>query len=250
MTAVLDHYEKHLGPIYLWMAGGFEAALARSAAELDALHLPARVGGAAGEVVATAVDLGAGFGAHALDMAKRGYSVTAIDTCRALLDELRSRAGALPVHTVNADILDFPSIVRRPIDVLLCMGDTLTHLPDLSSVEALFAAAATALSADGVFLTTFRDYVSAPLRGDDRFILVRADEEQMLTCFLEYSDAAVTVYDVLHRREGGHWHLRVSSYPKLRLAPEWVTGQLQNRGLLVERSAAPGGMVRIVAKRR
>jgi SAM-dependent methyltransferase len=243
MTAVLDHYEKHLGPIYLWMAGGFEAALARGAAEIDTLHLPARIGGAA-------VDLGAGFGAHALEMAKRGYSVTAIDTCRALLDELKSRAGALPVHAVKADILDFPSIARRPIDVLLCMGDTLTHLPDLSSVEALFAAAAAALSEDGVFMTTFRDYVSAPLLGADRFILVRADEDQMLTCFLEYSDATVTVYDVLHRREGGHWHLRVSSYPKLRLAPEWVALQLQSRGLIVRRGPAPGGMIRIVARRR
>ena len=242
MTAVLDHYEKHLGPVYLWMVGGFEAALARSAAELDSLHLAKRVGG-------TAVDLGAGIGAHALELAKRGYSVTAIDTCQALLDELKSRAGALPVHTVKADLLDFPSSAPRPIDVLLCVGDTLTHLPDLSAVAALFAAAAAALSEDGVFLTTFRDYVSVPLRGADRFILVRADEDQMLTCFLEDSDAAVTVYDVLHRREGGHWHLRVSSYPKLRLAPQWVVLQLQSLGLIVQRDSAPGGMVRIIARR-
>jgi SAM-dependent methyltransferase len=243
MTAVLDHYEKHLGPVYLWMVGGFEAALARGAADLDALHLAERIGG-------TAVDLGAGIGVHALEMAKRGYSVTAIDTCQALLDELKSRAGALPVHAVKADRLAFPSSAPHPIDVLLCMGDTLTHLSDLSAVEALFAAAAAALSEDGVFLTTFRDYVSAPLRGADRFILVRADEDQMLTCFLEYSDATVTVYDVLHRREGGDWHLRVSSYPKLRLAPAWVVERLQRRGLIVHRDSASGGMVRIIARRR
>jgi SAM-dependent methyltransferase len=243
MTAVFDHYEKHLGPVYLWMVGGFEDALARGAAELDALRLAQRVGG-------TAVDLGAGIGVHALELAKRGYSVTAVDTCQALLDELKLRAGALPVYTVKADLLAFPSYVARPIDVLLCMGDTLTHLPDVPSVLALFAAAAAALSEDGVFLATFRDYMTEPLRGADRFILVRADEERMLTCFLEYADATVTVYDVLHRREGGHWHLRVSSYPKLRLAPHWVVEQLQARGLVVERGSAPGGMVRIVARRR
>jgi 2-polyprenyl-3-methyl-5-hydroxy-6-metoxy-1,4-benzoquinol methylase len=243
MTAVLDHYEKHLGPIYLWMVGGFEAALARGAAELDALHAAKRLGG-------TAVDLGAGIGAHALEMAKRGYSVTAIDTCQALLDGLELRAGALPVHAVKADLLAFRSIVPGPIDVLLCMGDTLTHLSDRSAVDELLTSAAAALSEDGVFLATFRDYVSVPLHGADRFILVRAEEEQVLTCFLEYSQATVTVYDVLHRREAGHWHLRVSSYPKLRLAPEWVVEQLQSHGLIVHRDSAPGGMVRIVARRR
>ena len=35
-----DHYSDHLGPVYTWMLGDIDAALSRSAAELDALpHL-------------------------------------------------------------------------------------------------------------------------------------------------------------------------------------------------------------------
>jgi 2-polyprenyl-3-methyl-5-hydroxy-6-metoxy-1,4-benzoquinol methylase len=83
------HYKTHLGPVYSWMLGDLDAAFARSSAEIDDLHLPATGG--------VAVDLGAGFGLHALGLAKRGFEVVAIDNCQALLDELHSRRGSLPI---------------------------------------------------------------------------------------------------------------------------------------------------------
>ena len=162
---------------------------------------------------------------------------------------LEIRASFLPVRTVVADVLDFRSHVAQPADVILCMGDTLTHLPDIASVESLFTAVAASLSPGGVFAATFRDYASTTLQGSDRFILVRADEQRILTCFLEYSDKTVHVHDVLHDRIGGMWKQRVSSYPKLRLALESVARSLAARGLVVRREAGLGGMVRVVAQR-
>jgi SAM-dependent methyltransferase len=237
-----NHYETHLGPIYSWMVGDMDAAFARSAAELDALHLPRLTGGAA-------LDLGAGVGLHALPLAQRGYAVTAIDSCRPLLDELRARAQHLPIKTIHADIVAFDCHVGRPFDVILCMGDTLTHLPTLASVDALLVAVAAALAQGGVFAATFRDYVSAPLAAERRFIAVRSDERRILTCFLEYAKDHVTVYDLLLEREDDRWQQRVSSYPKLRLAPEWVVAKLEALGLAVRRNLAPGDMVRIAATR-
>ena len=127
------------------------------------------------------------------------------------------------------------------------MGDTLTHLPSQASVATLFREVAASLRPGGVFAATFRDYATAPLRGDSRFILVRGDGERVLTCFLEYADTTVTVHDLLHQRENGAWQLRVSSYPKLRLAPQWAVEQLSSLGLTVQRDATPGGMIRIRA---
>jgi 2-polyprenyl-3-methyl-5-hydroxy-6-metoxy-1,4-benzoquinol methylase len=238
---VADHYEKHLGPIYTWMVGGADAAISRSVAELDALPLPSKAGG-------TAVDLGAGFGMHAIPLARRGFSVVAIDTYDPLLEELVSRKGSLPIRTVNADLLAFRTHIAAPIDVIMCMGDTLTHLPNHSSVESLFRDVAASLVPGGLFAATFRDYTSAPLQGDARFILVRGDDERVLTCFLEYAATTVTVHDLLHQREGGSWRLRTSSYPKLRLSPEWVVEQLSSLGLSVHRDTAQGGMIRIAAR--
>jgi SAM-dependent methyltransferase len=224
------------------MIGDIEAAIECADIELEAICLPANTAG-------VAVDLGAGFGMHSLPLARRGYSVLAIDNYQPLLQELEARAGSLAVRAVNADLLHFRSQVTKPVDVILCMGDTLTHLQDTASVESLFANVAAALVPGGLFVATFRDYVSSPLQGERRCILVRADENRILTCFLEYSGSTVRVHDVLHERVAGHWQLRVSSYPKLRLAPEWVVTALTSHGLSVRREAGPGGLMRVVAQR-
>jgi 2-polyprenyl-3-methyl-5-hydroxy-6-metoxy-1,4-benzoquinol methylase len=235
-----DHYANHLGPVYTWMIGDIDAAFARSDRELDVLPRPSKIGG-------TAVDLGAGFGLHAIPLARRGFNVAAIDSYEPLLRELASRGGSLPIRTIHADLLAFRSHTPKPVDAIVCMGDTLTHLPNQPCVESLFEDVAASLGPGGVFIATFRDYFSAPLQGDARFILVRSDEERVLTCFLEYADTTVTVHDLLHQREGGSWRLSASSYPKLRLSPEWVVERLSSLGLSVRRDTAAGGMVRVAA---
>jgi len=40
-----NHYAMLLGPIYTWMVGDIDAALARSALELDEIPLPGKGGG-------------------------------------------------------------------------------------------------------------------------------------------------------------------------------------------------------------
>ena len=211
MTTSAAHYKTHLGPVYSWMLGDLDAAFARSAREIEDLPLPAAGG--------VAVDLGAGLGLHALGLAKRGFEVVAIDTCQALLDELKSRGGSLPITIHLGDLVEFRRFVPGQAQVIVCMGDTLTHLPALSAVDSLLSAVAGALPRAGVFAATFRDYATAELEGDKRFILVRADESRIFTCFLEYQNHQVMVHDLLHEKEHGQWRQAVSSYPKLRLAP-------------------------------
>lgn len=223
------------------MVGDLDAATARADGELEDTGIPLNAAG-------TAVDLGAGVGLHSLPLARRGYKVIAVDSCEPLLQELRSRADSLAVRTVKADLLDFRTYVATRADVILCMGDTLTHLPDAPSVEFLFSSVAAALARGGLFVATFRDYASTPLQGDERFILVRGDENRILTCFLEYSDKIIRVHDVLHEQAGGNWQLRLSSYQKLRLAPEWVVKVLASHGFSVRCEPGLSGMVRVVAR--
>jgi Methyltransferase domain len=234
-----SHYKTHLGPVYSWMLGDLDAAFARGAAEIDDLPLPAARG--------VGVDLGAGLGLHALGLAKRGFDVVAIDNCQVLLDDLNSRRGSLPIAIHNTDLLEFRRFLPKQAQIVVCMGDTLTHLPALSAVESLLSAAAASLPRGGVFATTFRDYATGTLEGGQRFILVRADETRILTCFLEYQDHRVIVHDLLHEKEDGGWRQTISSYPKLRLAPDWVASKLKGLGFTVKRDTTASGMVRIVA---
>jgi hypothetical protein len=76
---------------------------------------------------------------------------------------------------------------------------------------------------------------------------VRADADRILTCFLEYAEHEVTVHDVLNERDQDRWRQKISSYRKLRLAPEWVESKLVALGLAVRRDLTLSGMARIVA---
>lgn len=240
MDAVRSHYANLLASVYSWMAGGAQAALARGEAELDALRLTSRNG-------ALAVDLGAGFGMHAIPLARRGFSVVALDSSAALLAELRACAGALPIETVEADLLDFAQHLPGSPEAILCMGDTLAHLAGKPAIESLFARAAGVLAPGGIFVLTFRDYAT-PQVEERRFINVRSDADRILTCFLEYGSEHVDVYDLLHERQGTQWTQRVSRYRKVRLTPQWVSAALGDAGFRVARETGPSGMVRLVAQ--
>jgi len=239
MAAVTEHYATHLGPVYAWMAGGVEAAIARGAKEIETLGLLPRLTG-------QAVDLGAGFGMHSIPLARRGFSVLAIDSCGELLQTLRQEAGDLPIRTVEGDLLAFGRHLDGLSEIVLCMGDTLTHLPDFATVNALFDSAARQLCAGGKLVLTFRDY-STPLRGEQRFIPVRSDAGRILTCVLEYEDQHVVVQDLLHEFDGTVWRQRVSSYRKLRIEPSMVIAALESLGFTVQRSAGGAGMICLVA---
>jgi SAM-dependent methyltransferase len=53
------------------------------------------------------LDVGAGTGRITLELARAGHRVTALDSDAELLEELRHRAGELPVRIVHADARDF-----------------------------------------------------------------------------------------------------------------------------------------------
>src|SRR5262249_15899588 len=166
-----------------------------------------------------------------------------------LLDELRGNAGNRSIRCVHDDLLRWRDYCEDPVHVVLCMGDTLTHLESPASVDALFAGVAEALAPGGVFVATFRDYASKTLEGDARFILVREAKSRILTCFLEYGETSVTVHDLLHQWTEGGWTLRVSSYSKLRLPPEWARSALERLGLTASLEPGPRGMIRLLATR-
>ncbi len=240
MSTVLDHYASHLAPIYLWMAGGFDHAVALGKSDLEALGI---------QVTANmvALDLGAGFGMHAIPLARQGCEVTAVDSSAVLLDELRARGVGLPIHAIEGDLVRAAAYVNAAPQIALCMGDTLTHIQTQGDVATLFEEVSRVLAPGGLFAMTFRDYTS-PAIGDKRFIPVRSDENRIHTCFLEAEPTHMVVHDIVHERVGAAWHMKVSSYRKLRLAPEWAVSALRNVGLNPTLGPGPRGMVQITAR--
>ncbi len=235
------HYRDLLAPIYRWMLGDPETALARSRAELALLGIERAHSGA------RALDLGAGMGLQSLPLAELGYAVTALDASAELLAELREACPS--ASTIIGDIAELETLAPGTFDVIGCMGDTITHLPSRDAVERVLVSACSKLVPGGIFALTFRDYASRTLEGDDRFVLVRSDERRILTCFLDYADETVSVTDIVHELDGSEWSMRQSSYRKLRLSLEWVKARLEGCGCFVTRATSEAGRIQLSAIR-
>jgi 2-polyprenyl-3-methyl-5-hydroxy-6-metoxy-1,4-benzoquinol methylase len=77
---------------------------------------------------ALAFDLGAGHGLQSVSLAKLGFTVTAVDFNPQLLQELERNRKALSIQIVQDDFLHFLETTRVKAELIVCMGDTLTHL--------------------------------------------------------------------------------------------------------------------------
>jgi len=242
VKSVQHHYDEFLAPVYSWILGDFDTAYRANVELFDTLGLEARQG-------ELAVDLGCGPRCQSLPLAERGYRVVAIDFCRELLDELERRAAGLAIETVCDDLREFERHVDGAPALIACMGDTLVHLPDRPSVDAVIDRIAGALAPGGTFIYSIRDYVSAEPEGAARFVPIRADDAQIFTCFLDYKPDVVHVHDVLYTKQDGAWQFSVSDYLKLRLDVADINGRLAARGLDIVREDRARGMICTVATR-
>jgi SAM-dependent methyltransferase len=250
MSMAAEHYDRLLAAHYTWMLGGDIAAASEKQA-----RLLRDLGVSPGADGALAVDLGCGPGPQSLALADLGFSpVLAIDSSAALLAELSGLAGraghSSAIQPLCADIRGALGRHTQPSSVatVVCMGDTLTHLPAREDVTTLLRDAARSLTADGKLILSYRDLTS-PRTGTDRFLPVRATEDRIMTCFLEYADDhTVMVHDLVHTRTGSTWAQQVSSYPKLRISTAWLVGQCRQAGLDVQHNTTgPGGLSIITA---
>jgi SAM-dependent methyltransferase len=242
LKSVREHYDEFLGAVYSWILGDFDTVRQRNALLFGQLDLAPRQG-------ALAVDLGAGPGCQSLPLADLGYEVLAIDFCAELVEELATHAGDRAIHAVCDDLSDFRRHLARPADLIVCMGDTLVHLPDEQTVWNVLDEVCEALAPGGRFIYSIRDYFSTVPAGPDRFIPIRASDTQIFTCFLDYGDKVVHVHDVLHRKDADGWHMQVSDYLKLRLDRDAIDSRLRAGGLQATASLQADGMIVAVAEK-
>lgn len=244
MNDAIRHYDELLAEHYSWMVGvPFEQKTAEQKALLEELGLkPGRHG--------TAVDLGAGPGYQSAALADLGYDrVIAIDTSKALLDELEAQKGVRPIQPLFADMCRFADHVRPgSIDAIVCMGDALTHLESHKDLSGILASAFTRLAPGGRLILTFRD-MSEALTGLDRFIPVQSDADRVMVCFLEYEPKTVLVHDLIHSRTRDGWTMRKSSYRKLRVSSDEIVRQLEALGFKIDVNRMAGRMWAISANK-
>jgi 2-polyprenyl-3-methyl-5-hydroxy-6-metoxy-1,4-benzoquinol methylase len=240
MTAK-DHYDNHLARFYSWMVGSFSE---KQQTQQD-FFIRNGITPNGNEV---AIDIGAGNGLQSISLAKLGFEVIAVDFNRQLLDELISHKADLHIKTVCDDASNFLESFDGHADVIVCMGDTVTHLETIDHVERLLANISQHLALGGRMVISFRELI-AELKGSERFIPVRSDETRILTCFLEYFPNHVMVHDIVHELQTGTWIQKVSCYPKLRFSEAYMKEALERYKLRLLSTQRISGMIYMIAQK-
>ena len=242
MADVKAHYDNLLAPYYSWIFGGLKLKLEENRKFFRDHKIQPALSG-------VAMDLGAGCGFQAIPLAEAGFKVIAIDICRDLLADLGKSAGELSIETLEDNLLNFS--VHRPAntELIVCMGDTLTHLDSLENVHGLLKNVYQTLESNGRLVLSFRD-LTFELKDLDRFIPVRSESNLIFTCFLEYEKDYVKVHDIIYEKIKDQWQLKKGFYRKLRIPPDWTKECLLKIGFEVEEFDIHNGMVTVTARKR
>lgn len=238
---VKKHYDDHLANFYSWMLGDFNEKKDEFVAFCKQNNIKPTKS-------KLAIDLGAGSGIQSVALAELGYQVLAIDFNQQLLDELHRNKGELPVEIINKDITEVIDFKNKQAELIVCCGDTISHLAGIEEIEKLITNISGTLTEKGLAVFSFRDY-SKPLEDTSRFIPVKNDENRIHTCILEYFEDKVRVTDLLHEKIQNDWQQKVSSYYKVRISTEQITNILTNNGFGILHEEIIRGIVYLVCRK-
>ncbi len=233
-----EHYENHLADYYSWMFGDFNAKINESKRFFRSHNI---------KPVSTkvSIDLGAGCGFQSIPLAKIGFKVKAIDFSKKLLTELKNKSNGLDIEVIENDILNFNVYSGCNPELIVCMGDTITHMGSQESVRELIKNSHKILLKNGKLVLTFRDLTFEP-KDEDRFIPVRSDNGRIFTCFLEYRPDYVKVFDIVYENKRGKWTQKISSYNKLIIPQIVIKECFEDTGFKIEFMGIENGLVTVI----
>ncbi|WP_299249043.1 class I SAM-dependent methyltransferase [uncultured Aquimarina sp.] len=238
---VKEHYDKHLADFYSWMVGNFDKE--KESFKNFCIHQeikPNKTG--------VAIDLGAGNGIQSIALGEIGYKVKAVDFNDKLLQELKDKTDELAIELIKGDIRDVRTIFNSLVDLIICCGDTISHLETFEQLDMLIQDCFNLLDDNGYLILTFRDY-SFELIDTQRFIPVKSDENRILTCVIDYFDDKISVTDLLYEKQDGIWVQKISSYDKLRIRTEYVIDKAEKIGFTIIKNENKNGMIHLILRK-
>ncbi|MFN8673612.1 MAG: class I SAM-dependent methyltransferase [Candidatus Sericytochromatia bacterium] len=238
---VKEHYNNHLGKFYSWMIGDFENKKNEFKNFLNE-----------NKIIPTdsknALDLGCGNGIQSQALIECGFKVIAIDFDKNLLKELSDK-NLNNIKIINDDIKNFENYLFSKPELIICAGDTISHLENKKEIEVFLSNLAANLKEKGKIVLSFRDY-SNKLEGNDRFIPVKSDENKILTCILDYELEKVRVTDLLYEKDiNNNWVQKVSSYFKIRISKQEIITFLENANMKIILDSFTNRMINIIAEK-
>jgi glycine/sarcosine N-methyltransferase len=206
---------------------------ARLAAELPLLEKELTTAGAR-----TILDAACGTGRHAIELARRGFAVCAADLSAGMIAQAQANAEAAGA-AVRFEQAGFGEMKRvfepAAFDALLCLGNSLPHVQNLSGLTLALKDFYGCLKPGGLLILQNRNF-DRVLAARERWIDPQSSAEEgrewLFLRFYDFeTDGSIAFHIVTLRREtGGDWSQSVSSTRLWPLVESGLTGALAAAG--------------------
>ena len=128
------------------------------------------------------VDVACGTGAHAIALAKKGFTVTAMDPDPSLLGKATAMAGNAGVNLEckEAAFSDLPAGMEDAFDAAICMGNSISLAGGGEELEAALSGLGSVLKPSGLLIVHSINYPMLAKRREDPWGPVRVLEDSSL----------------------------------------------------------------------
>jgi len=191
------------------------------------------------------LDAACGTGGHALTFAGWGYDVIGADISARMIDAARKQAAqqksavAARTRFVVSSLGQLPRKIVSPVDVALCVGNSLPHLLTKRALRAGLSGLTRCLRPGGKLVLHTLNY-DLRWQTRPRFFGVnsgRVDGRQVLIWrFADYGRARLTFHIALFEQQGdGSWQVDVGSTPQRPVFRDDLLALLADLGVTVEK---------------
>jgi SAM-dependent methyltransferase len=183
---------------------------------------------------ATAADIGCGTGAYALALARQGVRAIGIDPSAEMLRYARAhgRHLGLEAEWLQGTAVQALPRLGQPLDLILCMGNTLPHVTDQDELHHTLAGIHAALAPDGYAVIQVLNYERI-LAAHDRIVSIDREADRQFVRFYDFLPGGLVRFNVLTihweaDHDAGHRLESVLLHPYTRAD---LQGPLEDAGL-------------------
>lgn len=100
------------------------------------------------------LDIACGTGGYSLELARKGYDVTAADIDAAMVGSLRSKLAdrGYGVRCIQAGMLELKDQIHSMFDLAFCIGNSVVHLDGKAEIQQFFKTARELVKTGGSFI--------------------------------------------------------------------------------------------------
>ncbi|TYQ15174.1 UNVERIFIED_CONTAM: methyltransferase family protein [Acetivibrio alkalicellulosi] len=90
-----------------------------------------------GDTKKEVLDVACGSGGYSIELAKKGYEVTAVDVENEMIDKLKSKAQKeqVDINSYVCDMKNIKSMLPNKYNLVFCIGNSIVHLKSLDEIK-------------------------------------------------------------------------------------------------------------------